>query len=335
MFTNNTRVSTATAHDRAATFPPYEMLDPVASGIAEADGKTRKLERLYHLTQKHAWDGPGVFGELSERYGEPGEGMDPELRAALSRILTVLMWGELAAWNISADLALEIPDMDAKMAATAQVFDEARHFYVLKDYVTRLGPTAAIGGLPTRLLRKVLRAPTLAQKLVGMQLLFETNAVVMFRRIGQSEVCPILHELLPYFERDESRHVGLGVMYLPRLIDRMSRLEAFRTARFQFECTMLLLTSGFTFHRDFELLGMDPRQMAERVSSMQDEIVQQMAEAHGSQILRAVLSPKGGVGPYIKEFVHPEHGLAAAPEWHQRVHAGITNAARSLDRALA
>ncbi|MEZ4231887.1 MAG: hypothetical protein R3B89_22110 [Polyangiaceae bacterium] len=44
---------------------------------------------------------------------------------------------------------------------------------------------------------------------------------------------------------------------------------------------------------------------------------------------------KGGVGPYIKDFVHPEQGLARAPEWHQRVHAGITNAARSLDRALA
>ncbi|MCA9641076.1 MAG: ferritin-like domain-containing protein, partial [Myxococcales bacterium] len=278
MFTMSTkRVSTASARERAAAFPPYEMLETVASGVAEADSKTRKLERLYHLTQKHSWDGPSVFAELLERHGEPGANMDPELRAALSRILTVLMWGELAAWNISADLALEIPDMDAKMAATAQVFDEARHFYVLRDYVTRLGPAPAIGGLPTRLLRKVLQAPTLAQKLVGMQLLFETNAVVMFRRIGQSEVCPILHELLPYFERDESRHVGLGVMYLPRLIERMSRFEAFGTARFQFECTMLLLTSGFTFHKDFELLGMDPRQMAERVSNMQDEIIQQMA----------------------------------------------------------
>ncbi|MEZ4231888.1 MAG: ferritin-like domain-containing protein [Polyangiaceae bacterium] len=131
--------------------------------------------------------------------------MELKVRAALALVLTVLMWGELAAWNISADLALEIPDMDAKMAATAQVFDEARHFYVLKDYVTRLGPAPAIGGLPTRLLRKVLQAPTLAQKLVGMQLLFETNAVVMFRRIGQSGVCPILHELLPYFQDGTSR----------------------------------------------------------------------------------------------------------------------------------
>jgi hypothetical protein len=318
---------------KTKTFPPYEMLEQTA--IEDASGKTRRLERLYHMTQSHSWDGKAVFGELVARHGPPGRDMPEETRAALSRILTVLMWGELAAWNISADLALEIEDMDAKMAATAQVFDEARHFYVMRDYVLALGPAPSIGGLPKRLLKKVVAAPTLATKLVGMQLLFETNAVVIFRRLGESGVCPILAELLPYFERDESRHVGLGVLYVPRLIAEMSPAEARRTARFQLECILLLMGAGFTFRDDFETLGLEPRLMATRVTSMQDDIVRQMAEHHGKGIFRAVLTPKGGFGPKILDFIHPPDGLEGVSELHKSVHRGVTRTMFALDRALS
>jgi hypothetical protein len=314
-------------------FPPYELLEQRA--VDDASGKTKRLERLYHLTQKHAWDGKHVLGELIERHGAPGSNIEPKTREALSRVLTILMWGELAAWNISADLALEIEDIDAKMAATAQVFDEARHFYVMRDYVLALGPVPPLGGLPRRLLSKVLEAPTLATKLVGMQLLFETNAVVIFRRIGESNVCPILSELLPYFERDESRHVGLGVMYVPRLISEMEPAEARRTARFQLQCIGLLMAGGMVVRDDFEQLGLDQRQMSVRVTSMQDEIIQQMAEHQGKGVRGAVLSPKLGFGPTILDLLHPPGGLQAASPLHQRVHRGVQRACRALDRALA
>jgi hypothetical protein len=318
---------------KAKSFPPYELLE--ARGARDAQEKTKRLERLYHLTQKHSWDGKAVFGELVEKHGTPGAHMPPEAREALSRVLTVLMWGELAAWNISADLALQIEDVDAKMAATAQTFDEARHFYVLCDYVTALGPPGAIGGLPRRLLGKVLDAPTLATKLIGMQLLFETNAVVMFRRIAESGLCPILSELLPYFERDESRHVGLGVMYLPRLVAGMSRWEAARTARFQVECVLLLAAGGVTYAKDFETLELDQRTMALRVTRMQDDIVQQMAEHHGKGILRAVRTPKAGVGPAVLEWLHPAGGVWSTSPLNQRIHRGMRRTLGALDRALA
>ncbi len=312
-------------------FPPYELIDKTI--VEQTAHKTRKLERLYHLTQSHAWDGKELFGQLVEKHGPPGTNMDPEVRESLSKLMTVLMWGELAAWNISADLALEIDDMDAKMAATGQVFDEARHFYVMRDYVLALGPAKQLGGLPKRLLTKVLDAPTLACKLVGMQLLFETNAVVMFRRIGESGICPILEVLLPYFERDESRHVGLGVMYVPRLVKKMGRREALLTRKFQLECIALLAASGFTLHEDFKRLGMNQRQMASRVTHMQDEIVRQMADEQGD-VLGAVLT-KGRWGEHVIDFVHPEGGIAEASPFHQSVHSGLTRTFKALDRAWA
>jgi hypothetical protein len=315
------------------SFPPLELL--TEREIENAGAKTKRLERLYNLTREHAWDGRAVLGSLLEKHGPPGKDMPEEVRAPLSRLLTVLMWGELAAWNISADLALEIDDVDAKMAATGQVFDEARHFTVLREYVRALGPSENIGAMPRALLRKVLGAPTLAMKLVGMQLLFETNAVVIFRRLAESEVCPILSELLPYFERDESRHVGLGVMYLPKLVERMSKKEARRTARFHVECVLLLMASGFTFREDFERLGLDPRLMATRVVKMQDDVVREMVSVHGKGVVRAIVNPRDGIGPKVLDFIHPPGGLGEVSATHRRVHRGITRTLSALDRALS
>ncbi len=318
--------------NRFANFPPYEMLE--SADVEDAAEKTRRLERLYHLSHKHAWDGKALLASLIDEHGPPGAGMDAEVKDALGRVLSILLWGELAAWNISADLALEISDQDAKMAATAQVFDEARHFYVMRDYLTQLGPVRPLGAIPRRLLRKVLDAPTLTMKLVGMQLLFETNAVVIFKRIGESNVCPILTELLPYFERDESRHVGLGVMFVPRLVENMSRAEALRTRIFQVECIALLAAGGFTIRDDFKKLGLDQRQMAERVTTMQDDIVRQMAEQSGRSVFGAVLK-KGRFAPTIIDFIHPRGGIDEAPPMHQKVHRGLQRTLQAVDRAFA
>jgi GNAT superfamily N-acetyltransferase len=323
------------------TFPPYELVDPIA--VTSADDKTRRLERLYHLTQTHAWDGKATLAALVDKHGPPGRGMDPEMRFALLNVLSVLLWGELAAWSISADLALEIDDVDAKMAATGQVFDEARHFTVMRDYVLMLAegdghpmPIPRLGGMARKLLMDVLNAKALAKKLLGMQLLFETNAVVIFRRLAEAEVCPILAEILPYFERDESRHVGLGVLYLPRLVEKMTRAEAASTASFQMRCIAMLIAGGLVLRPHFERLGLDQRLMATRVTMMQDDIVRQMVAAHGSGIARAILNPRASfIGPKILDLIHPPEGLGTRPSIHRAVHRGVTRAVVAVDRAFS
>ena len=321
-------------------FPPYDLVD--ASAVAAARDKTRRLERLYHLTHEHAWDGKATLAALIDKHGPPGRGMAPEMRTSLLRVLSVLLWGELAAWSISADLALEIEDVDAKMAATGQVFDEARHFTVLRDYVMLLAegdgtpmPIPRLGGTAQKLLSDVLEAPSLAKKLLGMQLLFETNAVVIFRRLSETGVCPILAELLPFFERDESRHVGLGVLYLPRLVARMTRAEAASTASFQARCIFMLIAGGLVLRQDFDRLGLEGRLMAHRVTAMQDDVVRQMVETHGRGVARAILNPRASfIGPKILDFLHPPEGLASRPPLHRAVHRGLTRACSAMDRAF-
>ena len=48
----------------------------------------------------------------------------------------------------------------------------------------------------------------------------------LFRSVAQAGVEPVISELMPYFERDEARHVGLGVLYLPKLLAKLGQRGA-------------------------------------------------------------------------------------------------------------
>ena len=205
---------------------PYGMFDFGKHGLEAQNAKV--LERIYHKGQAQAWDGRAVLSSLISQHGVPD--VDPEKKHALGRVFAVIMWGELAAWRISAELADEIEPLEAKMAATSQAFDEARHFYVMHDYLV------ALGALPDRLdrgaqalLDGVMNADSLPKKLLGMQLMVEPVALTLFHIVKRLEIEPVLTHLLPYYERDEARHVALGVQYLPALLSKMSVPEALFT----------------------------------------------------------------------------------------------------------
>ena len=88
---------------------------------------------------------------------------------------------------------------------------------MLRDYlaalhvpVPKLDPYFAIGA------RRLLATKDLTVKLFAMQLLAEGTAMAIFRFLADAKIEPVLTELLPYIEKDEARHVGLGVLYLPQ-----------------------------------------------------------------------------------------------------------------------
>ena len=175
-------------------FPPYRLLE--RDYVAETQAKFEKLERLYHLGQDLVWDGRQVLRDLIAKHGPPR--LPPGREEAVLRLLSILLWGELAAWAISADLAERIDDVEAKMAATSQAHDEARHFYVLRDYLRALGhPVPHLGGLGRRLLVNILETESLVHKLIGMQLLTESKSLGIFRGLCEAEIEPVLVELLP------------------------------------------------------------------------------------------------------------------------------------------
>jgi hypothetical protein len=254
-------------------FPPYDLGDADIVGLAQA--RTNTVARIYHKGHEQAWDGRTVLDELVAKHG--GIQFPEDKKEAFSRIASVLLWGELAAWSISADLALKLEDTPAKMAASSQVFDEARHFYVLRDYMWRAGiPIAKLGGWSRRLLVELLETENLLYKVVGMQLLVESTAVVLFRMIAEAKLEPVLSELLYYFERDEARHVGLGVLTLPEVLAGLSEGDAWKLWWFQTRMNLEMTMGGITLRHAFDTLGIDQAEMNMQGFKYHREIMRRM-----------------------------------------------------------
>jgi hypothetical protein len=323
---------------RHKTFPNYALLDP--EGIVGAtEERTRKLEKIYHLSQQHAWDGREVLSGLIRKHG--GIQLEPEKRESLARIFSIILWGELAAWVVSADLAERIEDVEAKMAATSQTFDEARHFYVMRDYLRALDvPIPRLDAYTRIILRELLATEDVIYKLVGMQLLVENAALSLFKMIARSRVEPVLADLLPYFEKDEARHVGLGIQYLPVLLREVGVVESVKLNAFQARIYALLFWDTMLMLDDFDRVGLDANDSTRFSLRLQLDIATQMGKfARGGD------ERKGARGVWVEpEVLRRTHSFsvdaflphpgAEIPGWQREVLKVARGVARVGARAL-
>jgi hypothetical protein len=235
---------------------PFEMFDLERS--ADEARRAQKLGSLYHRGQDLAWDGREVLASLIAKHG--GIHVDAAKADALGQIFAVIMWGELGAWRISLQLADAIEELEPKMAATSQAHDEARHFYVMYDYLKALGRVPGPMNRTSRqVLDLVLETDDVARKLLGMQLMIESTALTIFQVVREGAYEPVLAELLRYYEKDEARHVGLGVQLLPTLMKRMSRSEAAALFAFQLRVIFWSIAGLRSLEPAMKTLGIDPR----------------------------------------------------------------------------
>lgn len=253
----------------------------LAEPLALAERRTSRLRRIYDTCGKQLWDGPAVFREAMERHG--GIQADERRREALVYPLSMLMWGELAAWIVSAELAERLEDPDARMAASSQVFDEARHFYVLRDYVAALHvPPPKLDPFFATALRRLLASRDLTFKLLTMQILAEGAAQSIFRFLVDSEVEPVLGEVLPYVERDEARHVGLGILHLPERLEAYTPRERRRLQRNVSAVGDLFAATQIRYLKHYRALGADPRELIRRTDKLLFELSRKLGTVPGT-----------------------------------------------------
>jgi len=323
----------------AGAFPPYELLDSdelLGGAMRLAQEKTRRLERLYHHTLEHGWNGREVLDGLIKKHG--GIHIPHDKRGPVGRVFSIILWGELAAWNIAADLAACLPDVDAKMAASGQAFDEARHFTVLREYLVRSGvEVPPLHPLGRRVLVRLLETDSPIEKLSGMQLLVENLALAIFKRVAAAGIDPVLTDLLAYIERDESRHVGLGVMYLPKLLGHASAIDRARLFGFTLELTALSIGQGRRFDADFRALGIDHRELAIQTARLQDHMRRQMLEHAGMgprARIRGLYTLSAKQHLKLIDFLHPETPADITPR-HRAALAALDVAVRAAERVLS
>ncbi len=261
------------------SWPPTELL--IDDPLAMAEEKTNRLRAIYAKATRDVWDGPAEFRAAMERHC--GIQLSREKREALAYPISMLMWGELAAWIVSAELAERLEDPDARLAASSQVFDEARHFYVMRDYLAALHvPTPRLDRYFSLAVRSLLHADDLNVKLLAMQLLAEGTAQSIFKFFTEAEIEPVLTDLLPLMERDEARHVGLGIMHLP---DRLAKLNAKERRRIAFKVATIGDLFGATQIRYIEhyyTLGLDPRDLFRRCDKMLYGLSEKLGKVPGS-----------------------------------------------------
>lgn len=260
---------------------PFDMFEAVrdVKGMKSA----RKLANIYHKGQRKIWDGKEVLPSLIEKHG--GVNLAPEKAEAIRALFAVILWGELAAWKISADLALQLEPLEAKLAATSQTHDEARHFYTMADYLELTGDVP--DNLPPhtrRVLETVLEADSLVKKLVGMQLMVEPMAITLFQLVREYQLEPVLCDLLELYERDEARHVALGVLHLPKLLEGMTRAEALDLWVWEFRVYWAQIDMLHELEPHFNTLGIDARKVVELGRQKQIRANQMLMEELGYDI---------------------------------------------------
>lgn len=290
---------------------PYGMFDVTRS--ADEARRFSKMGSIYHRGQKLAWDGQAVLEELWTKHG--GSGLLPHHKQAAQRVLGNIMWGELAAWKIAARLADELEPLEARAAATSQAHDEARHFYVMHDYLVR-----ATGDFPRsmnpgseRLVSAALNANTIPKRLIGMQLQIESTALTIFHALRESNVCPVLSDLLTYYEKDEARHVGLGVQLLPTLMRRMTVPESVMFTAFSLKVGLSSILALKGSEDDLRTLGVDPRRVAVLGKSKQMLVFEELWKlvpaarsniseyvSHGIEAIAEVLWPDPKADPSLR-----------------------------------
>ncbi len=207
----------------------------------------QELRRLYDNAKRDQWnvskDIPWeravdleqgvVADELIDIYGTPfWDRLSPRQRGELNHRFTawrmsVLLYGEHGAMLVCSQLVETVSGTDAKFFQATQVVDEARHTEVLHRYITEKlrGLVYPIPPNERELFDTLLGDSRWPVKTVGLQLVAETFAVALFKMLAESSKDELLRHICRYVLRDESRHMGFGMLSLPAVIREMAEAE--------------------------------------------------------------------------------------------------------------
>lgn len=130
-------------------------------------------------------------------------------KQAIVNLLLGVGHGEAYAWLVSAELLNDVKSTGARAALTMQVFEEAKHFVVLRELIQAFGvETRRQSAWEYMFMENVFKADGL-EKFFGMNVLVEAIALGIFGVMNNFPGLEILH----LFHLDESRHTALPVNY--------------------------------------------------------------------------------------------------------------------------
>ena len=202
--------------------------------------ESEKLEALYSKSKRHQWNAeldvdwdrfePDV--DVLDRNADflsrltcvqelPEDQKSRLFKAANLFLLSQVLHGEQAAMMTCGQLVNAVPDMDGKLAAAAQVIDEARHVEVFARYLGCHGKRFPIDPDLQAIVQELLAESDWEAKCVGMQVILESIALSFFRLGVDMAVEPVMAQFIGKVHEDEARHVAYGVLTLQSRIPEL------------------------------------------------------------------------------------------------------------------
>ena len=191
--------------------------------------------------------------------------------------LSQFMHGEQGALLCTAKITETVPWYDAKLYASTQVVDEARHVEVFARYLEeKLGGGFQINAHLRMLLDDIINDSRWDMTYLGMQVMVEGLALAAFGNLYQFTSEPLLKQLLRYVMSDEARHVAFGVLSLQEAYSEMSDVEIKDRQEFAYEASVRM-RDRFMSQEVWERMGINTRDVVPLVlSDPTREVFQQM-----------------------------------------------------------
>ena len=191
--------------------------------------------------------------------------------------LSQFMHGEQGALICTAKIVETVPWYDAKLYASTQVVDEARHVEVFARYLDeKLGGSYQINAHLRMLLDDIVNDSRWDMTYLGMQIMVEGLALAAFGNMQQMTNEPLLKKLLRYVMSDEARHVAFGVLSLQEVYAEMGDKEIKERQEFAYEASVRM-RDRFMSQEVWSRMGVNPRDVVPLVlNDPTREVFQQM-----------------------------------------------------------
>ena len=173
--------------------------------------------------------------------------------------LSQFLHGEQGALLCTAKITETVPWYDAKLYASTQVVDEARHVEVFARYLDeKMGGGFQVNAHLRMLLDDIINDSRWDMTYLGMQVMVEGLALAAFGFMHQTTEEPLLKKLLRYVMSDEARHVAFGGLSLKEVYDGMTDAEIKDRQEFAFEAA-IRMRDRFLQQEVWERHGVNPK----------------------------------------------------------------------------
>ncbi len=210
----------------------------INSLFAKAHSADWDFERDVDWTMRIEPDDPLValdwtaFGETPTFQALPERVRVHINRRGVGRILNILQLGESVAQDVCAKIALALREEDYRNHAVAQAMDEARHHLAYRRFLEKMEEEPedidpGTEGMFDTLL--ALEDPT--QLIAFEQFFLESFAMTIFESLQSKATHPLLKRIITLITRDESRHMGFGVLYIEEWLRRQTFEDQVRFAQ--------------------------------------------------------------------------------------------------------